>query len=263
MSGSKMEAIGKLTGGVAHDFNNLLTTIIGNLDLLADDNAGNSAARQRLETILHASERGAELTRQMLAFSRRQPLQPKRVDVNRLLDSTTRLLSRTLGENVTVKLLMSSDLWAALVDEWTAVMNIAINARDAMPEGGTLFIGTYSAEIVGDFATLTSQFHQVRMWSLNSWTPATACGPKRWLGSSNHSLQPSITIGARSATARPRSGACRPRQGDISRRRQFSRSGDNSQPACEPWLQGARGNRCEGCFEAAGEAPHPSAQSPL
>jgi signal transduction histidine kinase len=100
-----MEAIGKLTGGVAHDFNNLLTTIIGNLDLLADDNAGNSAARQRLETILHASERGAELTRQMLALSRRQPLQPKRVDVNRLLDSTTRLLSRTLGENVTVKLL--------------------------------------------------------------------------------------------------------------------------------------------------------------
>ena len=150
----KMEAIGKLTGGVAHDFNNLLTTIIGNLDLLADDIAGNSAARQRLETILHASERGAELTRQMLAFSRRQPLQPKRVDVNRLLDSTTRLLSRTLGENVTVKLLMSSDLWAALVDEsqlQTAVMNIAINARDAMPEGGTLCVGTYNAEIEGDF----------------------------------------------------------------------------------------------------------------
>src|SRR5262249_50249141 len=150
----KMEAIGKLTGGLPHDFNNLLTTIIGNLDLLADDIAGNSAARQRLETILHASERGAELTRQMLAFSRRQPLQPERVDVNRLLDSTTRLLSRTLGENVTVKLLMSSDLWAALVDEsqlQNAVMNIAINARDAMPEGGTLCVGTYNAEIEGDF----------------------------------------------------------------------------------------------------------------
>jgi two-component system, cell cycle sensor histidine kinase and response regulator CckA len=152
----KMEAVGNMTGGLAHDFNNLLTVIIGNLDLLRDDVAGNPAAEQRLETILNASERGADLTRQMLAFSRRQPLRSKPIDVNALLDKTIRLLKRALGENVTITLHLATELPAALVDETqleTAIVNIAINARDAMPEGGTLTLETQPVFLDESYAT--------------------------------------------------------------------------------------------------------------
>src|SRR5262249_28546878 len=93
----KMESVGNLTGGLAHDFNNLLTIIIGNLDLLKDDIAGDPEAEQKLDAVMQASERGADLTQQMLAFSRRQPLQPKPVDINDLISSTVRFLARTLG----------------------------------------------------------------------------------------------------------------------------------------------------------------------
>jgi nitrogen-specific signal transduction histidine kinase/ActR/RegA family two-component response regulator len=153
----KMEAVGNLTGGVAHDFNNLLTVIIGNLDLLRDDVAGNQAAEQKIETILEASERGSDLTRLMLAFSRRQPLQSKPVDVNRLIRNTTRLLSRTLGEEISIEVQPGADVEHALVDESqleTALLNISINARDAMPEGGMLSIATRNAELDADYAAL-------------------------------------------------------------------------------------------------------------
>jgi PAS domain S-box-containing protein len=139
----KMEAIGNLTGGVAHDFNNLLTVIMGNLDLLQEDVADNAGAREKINVILDAAERGAELTRHMLAFSRRQPLQAKAVDVNTLIAATMRLLSRTLGENITVDVQPSADPATAMVDPSqleTALLNIAINARDAMPNGGKLTI---------------------------------------------------------------------------------------------------------------------------
>jgi PAS domain S-box-containing protein len=150
----KMEAVGNLTGGVAHDFNNLLTIIIGNLDLLQEDVAGNPAAEQKIEAILQASERGTDMTRLMLAFSRRQPLQPKSVDVNGLIRSTTRLLNRTLGEDIAIALRPGTDVEPALVDEpqlETALLNIAINARDAMPEGGTLTITTRNTELDTDY----------------------------------------------------------------------------------------------------------------
>jgi nitrogen-specific signal transduction histidine kinase len=153
----KMEAVGNLTGGVAHDFNNLLTVIIGNLDLLQDDIAGNGPAEHKVETVLQAAERGAELTRLMLAFSRRQPLQSRPVDVNELIRKTTRLLSRTLGEEISIELKEEHELAAALVDESqleTALLNIAINARDAMPDGGTLTITTANAELDADYAAL-------------------------------------------------------------------------------------------------------------
>jgi CheY-like chemotaxis protein len=152
-----MEAIGKLTGGVAHDFNNLLTVIIGNLDLLQQDIAGNPEAEQKVEAILQASERGADLTRLMLAFSRRQPLQSKSVDVDSLIRNTTRLLTRTLGEAISIEVRTGSDVARALVDEAqleTALLNIAINARDAMPEGGTLTMTTSNAELDADYANL-------------------------------------------------------------------------------------------------------------
>jgi PAS domain S-box-containing protein len=153
----KMEAVGNLTGGVAHDFNNLLTVIIGNLDLLQEDIVGNREAEQKVETILQASERGADLTRLMLAFSRRQPLQSKPVDVDDLIRSTTRLLNRTLGEDISIAVVPGTDVEHALVDGAqleTALLNIAINARDAMPEGGTLTITTRNAELDADYAAL-------------------------------------------------------------------------------------------------------------
>jgi PAS domain S-box-containing protein len=100
----KMEAVGNLTGGIAHDFNNLLTIIVANLDLLSEDVAGNAEAEQKIATIAQAAERGADLTRHMLAFSRRQPLQAKEVDINGLIAGTTRLLSRALGGNIAVTL---------------------------------------------------------------------------------------------------------------------------------------------------------------
>jgi PAS domain S-box-containing protein len=151
----KMEAVGNLTGGVAHDFNNLLTVVMGNLDLLREDVAGNVAAEQKIDTIMQASERGADLTRHMLAFSRRQPLQAKDVDVSALIGGTTRLLSRALGGNITIAVRTGIDLPAVLVDASqleTALLNIAINARDAMPDGGTLTLGTRVAELDADYA---------------------------------------------------------------------------------------------------------------
>jgi PAS domain S-box-containing protein len=150
----KMEAIGNLTGGLAHDFNNLLTVMIGNLDLLQEDIAGNETAEQKVETILQAAERGADLTRLMLAFSRRQPLQSASVDVNDLIRNTTRLLNRTLGEDISIAVRAGTDVGPALVDAAqleTALLNIAINARDAMPEGGTLTIATGGAELDADY----------------------------------------------------------------------------------------------------------------
>jgi PAS domain S-box-containing protein len=144
----KMAAVGNLTGGLAHDFNNLLTIIISNLDLLRDDVVGNDTAGQRVEAILQASLRGADLTAQMLAFSRRQALQPKLVAINELVSNTTRLLKRTLGADIQIEVHCAADLWPVLVDETqlqTSLVNVAINARDAMGDGGRLEIATYNA----------------------------------------------------------------------------------------------------------------------
>jgi PAS domain S-box-containing protein len=146
----KMEAVGNLTGGLAHDFNNLLLIIIGNLDLLKEEIADNPSALEKVETTLQAGLRGADLTRQMLAFSRRQPLHPKRTDVNQLISNTTRLLTRTLGEDITVQLRIAARPWPVLVDDAqfeATLVNIAINARDAMPGGGTLIIETRNVHL--------------------------------------------------------------------------------------------------------------------
>ena len=141
----KMEAIGHLTGGIAHDFNNLLTIMIGNLDLLRDDVAGNAQAEEKVDAVLQAGERGADLARRMLDFSRRQPLQAKPADLNRLVMDAMRMLSRTLGEAVTIDMKLAPELGPVSVDGQqfeTALMNLAINARDAMPDGGTLRVAT-------------------------------------------------------------------------------------------------------------------------
>jgi PAS domain S-box-containing protein len=152
----KMEAIGNLTGGVAHDFNNLLTIMIGNLDLLLEENAKSSQISEKINVILDAALRGAELTKQMLAFSRRQPLQPKCVDVNSLADKTTRLLARTLGEKIRILVSKSPNPCQIMVDEAqleAALVNIAINSRDAMPNGGILTITTDKVHFNAEDAT--------------------------------------------------------------------------------------------------------------
>jgi signal transduction histidine kinase/CheY-like chemotaxis protein len=139
----KMEAIGHLTGGVAHDFNNLLQVIRTNLDLLAQDVAGNARAEGRLANALTGTVRGARLTQQLLAFARRQPLAPLVINLGRLVGDMTDLLRRTLGETVEIETVIAGGLWNTMVDPSqveNAILNLAINARDAMPRGGKLTI---------------------------------------------------------------------------------------------------------------------------
>jgi len=149
----KMEAIGNLTGGIAHDFNNLLAVIIGNLDLLTTRVKGDTNSAELAETALQASLRGAELTRQLLAFARRQPLEPQIADVNERLTALVKLLERTLGAKVHIDLALSDGLWAVMIDPGkfdSAIVNLAVNARDAMQEEGTLRIATYNVSIDRD-----------------------------------------------------------------------------------------------------------------
>ncbi|MGH6926728.1 MAG: PAS domain S-box protein, partial [Dongiaceae bacterium] len=151
----KMEAIGQLTGGLAHDFNNLLTVVIGGLDRLESSVADNPAAREVLQLALSAGLRGAELTRQLLAFARKQSLRPAVVDLNDLVASMTALLRRTLGEKVQVEVIGARGLWPAETDATqleSALANLAINARDAMPNGGRLIIETRNVVLDADYA---------------------------------------------------------------------------------------------------------------
>jgi signal transduction histidine kinase/FixJ family two-component response regulator len=139
----KMEAVGQLTGGIAHDFNNLLTVVFGNIDLLAPHLAGNERAQRQLRAMRHAAERGRSLTGQLLAFSRRQHLHPEVFDVNLRVRSFEALLRQAIGENIDLALSLSADPVIAELDPAqleTALLNLAVNARDAMPSGGKLDI---------------------------------------------------------------------------------------------------------------------------
>ncbi len=151
----KLESIGQLTGGVAHDFNNLLTVVLGNSEILVERLADQPALRKLALTSLTVAERGAQLTHRLLAFSRRQPLMPKSVEVGELLVSLQALLARTLTAQIEVKTDAEADLWPALVDPTqleSAVLNLCINARDAMPEGGRLTIEARNAYLDEDYA---------------------------------------------------------------------------------------------------------------
>jgi PAS domain S-box-containing protein len=148
----KMEAIGQLTGGVAHDFNNILTVITGTIEILAEGVADRPQLHNITQMIDSAATRGAELTRHLLAFSRKQPLRPRDVDINDLALEAAKLLRATLGEQLRVNLEMSADTWNAIVDPsqlTTAILNLALNARDASPRGGTLVISTGNLHLDG------------------------------------------------------------------------------------------------------------------
>jgi len=149
----KMEAVGQLTGGVAHDFNNLLTIIIGNIGI-AKRGVVESRAERALSNALAGAERAAQLTQRLLAFSRQQPLNPKTVDANKLILSMSDLLTRSLGENIELETISGAGLWKieADVSELEAtLLNLALNARDAMPSGGKLTIETSNAYLDDDY----------------------------------------------------------------------------------------------------------------
>jgi signal transduction histidine kinase len=139
----KMEAVGQLTGGVAHDFNNLLTVVLGNVDMLARKVEDEARRARRIDAIRQAAERGRDLTRQLLAFSRRQHLSPVTLDVGALIRDFAPLLRQAVGEAVTVDLALAEEALCTHVDPTqleTALLNLAVNARDAMPDGGVLSI---------------------------------------------------------------------------------------------------------------------------
>jgi PAS domain S-box-containing protein len=141
----KMEAVGQLTGGIAHDFNNLLTVILGNAEILVDDPANPALTRTLSQMIVEAAEKGAELTQHLLAFGRRQSLKPVRVSLDHVVRGMTPLLQRTLGEHIELRAELAHSLYSALTDRTlleSAILNLAVNAKDAMPQGGTLTITT-------------------------------------------------------------------------------------------------------------------------
>jgi len=151
----RLEAVGQLTGGVAHDFNNLLTVVLGNAELLAEMNRESPAQRALAEMIVTAAQRGADLTQRLLAFARKQALAPKVVDLNALVAGLDPMLRRTLGEDIEIQMIRSAGLWPAQVDPGqleNALLNLCLNARDAMPGGGRLTLETGNARLDADYA---------------------------------------------------------------------------------------------------------------
>jgi PAS domain S-box-containing protein len=154
LQAQKMEAIGQLTGGIAHDFNNLLGVVLGNLQLLERNLLDQPAMSRKIHTAMRAAVRGADLTRRLLAFARRQILAPAVLDLNRQLAGITDLMQRTLGESVEVRMVQSPQLWHTRVDSGqfeNAILNLAINARDAMSHGGRLTVRTQNVGLDAQF----------------------------------------------------------------------------------------------------------------
>ena len=164
----KMELVGQLTGGIAHDFNNMLTVITGTIEILAEGVKHDPSLASIVRMIDDAADRASQLTANLLAFARKQPLRPRETDVNALVEEVVQLLSPTLGRQIEIETALSDQAWPALIDRGqlsSALVNLAINARDAMPEGGRLLFRTsnftrdvHAAEVVGlgpgDYVTI-------------------------------------------------------------------------------------------------------------
>src|SRR5258705_4246887 len=155
-----MDAVGQLTGGVAHDFNNILTVITGTIGILEEAVADQPQLAAIAKLIDEAAERGANLTKHLLAFARKQPLPPVELDVSALVLEAAKLLHPPLGENIEITPLLAEDAWTALADPnllMTAVLNLAINARDAMPNGGKLALETSNIFLDENYAGMHNE----------------------------------------------------------------------------------------------------------
>ncbi|MBL6928665.1 MAG: response regulator [Rhodospirillales bacterium] len=151
----RMEAVGQLTGGVAHDFNNLLAVMIGNSEALEEEIGDNEKARRQLMAIERAVDRASSLTSRLLAFSRRQTLSPVKSDICALIEGLTEMLQRTLGETIDLRIVPGSNLWTAIIDAHqfeNALVNLTLNARDAMPRGGVLVVETANVTLDDGYA---------------------------------------------------------------------------------------------------------------
>ena len=156
----KMEAIGQLTGGIAHDFNNMLAVVMAALSALRRTLAANEPNLRHIEAATESARRSAMLVKRLLAFSRQQSLSPKNVDINKLVEGMSDLLSRTLGEPIRIVNQLSKDLWLAYVDPnqlENVILNLAVNSRDAMPEGGVLNIVTRNVELLASQNALSPE----------------------------------------------------------------------------------------------------------
>jgi signal transduction histidine kinase len=155
----KMEAVGQLTGGIAHDLNNILTVITGTIEILAEGVASQPQLAAIAKMIEEAAARGGDLTHRLLAFARKQPLQPCEVDLNSLVMEAANLLRPTLGERIEVHMKLAGDAWPALIDPsqlTNAILNLSLNARDAMPDGGKLIIETGNAVLDDSYVSMNS-----------------------------------------------------------------------------------------------------------
>ena len=151
----KLEAIGRLTGGIAHDFNNLLTTMLGNAELVLADMDINDGLREMIQEVMGAGERAASLIRQMLAFSRKQVLQPEVIDLNHVIGEIDKMIRRIIGEDIELKAILAPDLGQVEADVGQieqVIMNLVVNARDAMPQGGMLTIETLNVDLDEGYA---------------------------------------------------------------------------------------------------------------
>ena len=189
----KMEAIGRLAGGIAHDFNNLLMVISGYCEFLLERIGPDPLLRGPAQEISNATQRATSLTRQLLAFSRKQMLAPKVLDLNEVVTENLKMLTRMIGEDIDLVMTPGADLGALRADPGQidqVVMNLAVNARDAMPQGGKLTIETANATLDENFARTHSLSSPATMSCSRSATPALAWTTKRSRTSSSLSSPP-------------------------------------------------------------------------
>ena len=193
----KMESVGQLTGGIAHDFNNMLTVITGTIEILADGVKHDPALASIAKMINDAADRASQLTANLLAFARKQPLRPLETDVNALIEEVVKLLSPTLGRQIEIETALSDQAWPALVDRsqlTSALVNLAINARDAMPEGGRLLFRT---------AKFHAAMSRTRKWAVSA--PATTSPSRSSIAAP--AFRPPYATGFSSRSFRPSSSA--------------------------------------------------------